>query len=71
MGLVKFLKPVKCFFFSIAMGTVSHMTEAEYLKVNLPLLVLTCSRWKLSFGGISGVIGVNSCTGILRSGCQN
>ena len=30
------------------MGTVSHMTEAEYLKVNLPMLVLTCGRWKLS-----------------------
>ena len=49
MGLIKFLKPVNVFvFFFNAMGTVSHMTEAEYLKVNLPMLVLTCGRWKLS-----------------------
>ena len=25
-------------------GTASHSTEAEYLKVNLPMLVLTCGR---------------------------
>ena len=36
------------FFSNYAMGTVSHMTEAEYLKVNLPMLVLICDRWKLS-----------------------
>ena len=27
---------------------LKDMTEAEYLKVNLPMLVLTCGRWKLS-----------------------
>ena len=36
------------FFSNYAMGTVSHMTEAEYLKVTLPMLVLICDRWKLS-----------------------
>ena len=48
MGLIKFLNLLKVFVFFNAMGTVSHMTEAEYLKVNLPMLVLTCGRWKLS-----------------------
>ena len=44
------------------MGTVSHMTEAEYLKVNLPMLVLTCGRcMEIKLGRISGVIGVDSC----------
>ena len=31
MGFIKFLKPLlKTFFFFNVMGTVSHMTEAEY-----------------------------------------
>ena len=53
MGLKKFLKLVKCIIIIIiiiilllfnAKETASHMTEAEYLKVNLPMLVLTCGR---------------------------
>ena len=42
------------------MGTVSHMTEAEYLKVNLPMLVYLWSV-EIKLGRISGVIGVDSC----------
>ena len=45
MGLIKFFKVVECICFFNAKGTAfSHMTEAEYLKVNLPMLVLTCGR---------------------------
>ena len=52
MGLIKFLKPVEFFFsfffFSTPWGqfqSTDSMTEAEYLKVNCPMLVLTCGRW--------------------------
>ena len=43
------------------MRTVSHITEAaEYLKVNLPMLVNLWSV-EIKLGRISGVIGVDSC----------
>ena len=62
MGLIKFLKLVKCFgVVSVprAPGTVSHMTEAEYLKVNLPV---SSNFWsvEIKLSGIFGVIGVDS-----------
>ena len=42
-----------------APGTVSHMTEAEYLKVNLPV---SSNFWsvEIKVSGIFGVIGVDS-----------
>ena len=40
MGLLKFLKLVKCICFFNAKGTASHMTEAEYLKVNLAICLI-------------------------------
>ena len=47
-----------------APGTVSHMTEAEYLKVNLPV---SSNFWsvEIKLSGIFGVIGVDSgCIGV-------
>ena len=47
------------------MGTVSHMTEAECLKVNLPMLVNLWSV-EIKLGRISGVIGVDSAVVVGR-----
>ena len=43
-ALQSFLNLLNVFAFFNVKGTASHMTEAEYLKVNLPMLVLTCGR---------------------------
>ena len=61
MGLIKFLKPVKCFCSFQCHGDSFPYDRGRVLKSKFAYVSSNLWSVEIKLGGISGVIGVDSC----------